>query len=264
MSNLHDEIAVLQERWSELQCMIDLIDDEHTSPNKQTIYLKAAFLMLCSHFEGGFYDILHAILNDINDAEDYSCLPPALVKAYIKYSMFDDHNVKQEVIDKISKELQEQKVNLQIKDDFLNHSSNLTPKTVKRCCQYFDVPDITKTVLSSDFEIVFQNNPKDSSSFIKQEIKALSNATLSFPYNIKEDRHQLKDTRQSSLFTTFLINLINKRNKAVHGGTMSGNNLTSQELKDDLLKIQSFTLAEIYCFGCKIQTNYKSEAQNTK
>lgn len=264
MSNLHDEIKELQERWNELQCMIDLIDDKHTPPERQTIYLKAAFLMLCSHFEGGFYDILRAILNDINDAGNYTCLPPTLVKAYIKYSMFDDPNVKSTVVDKISDELHEQKVNLRIKDDFLNHSSNLTPKTVKQCCQYFSVPDITKTVLGSDFEIVFQNNPKDSSSFINEEIRTLSNATRAFPYNIDQDRHQLKNTKNTSLFTTFLINLMGERNRAVHGGTMSGNNLTSQELKDDLLKIQSFTLAEIYCFGCKIQSNYKAEAEHTE
>lgn len=261
MSNLHDEIIVLKERWREVSEMIRLVKNKKTPPHKKQIYLKAGFLMLCSHFEGGFYGVLRGILNDINDASDFTCLPKTLIRAYVQYTLFANPDAKTQQVDKITAELHGQEVNLQIKDDFLNHSSNLTPDTVRQCCQYFNVADITKTLYNSDFEIVFQNSFEESEKFIKKEAAYLSRMTIAFPYRINENRHEIKRTNESSLFTEFLNALIKNRNDAVHGGLMNDTNLTLQELENDLFKIQSLTLAEIYCIGSEIQNDYKKQCE---
>ena len=269
-SNLHDEIIVLEERWKELSEMISLVKDKRTPSRKKPIYLKAAFLMLCSHFEGGFYGVLKGILSDINEASDYVSLPEPLVRAYVKYTLLGNQDVKGQQITKITKELLRQEVNLKIKDDFLNHSSNLTSDTVKQCCEHFSVRDINRTLYDSDFEIVFKNSFEDSDNFIKKETAYLSRMTVSFPYQINENRHELKtnenrheseSAKQPSLFTDFLESLIQNRNEAVHGGMMSDTNLTLEELENDLFKIQSLTLAEIYCFGSKIQSDYNQKCK---
>lgn len=253
MSNLHEELAQLQSRWNELSFMLNSVDSKDPGSKEQEIYSKAAFMMLCAHFEGGFYDTLRAILNDINDAHMYNHIPKPLIDAHIKYTLLGSANAERKLVNRIREKLLDQNVDFTINSDFLDHSSNLTPDAVSQCCTFFGVKDIISLLYRSDFEDVFQDDTMASEQFIKKELNYLKRSTKNFPYSINTKRHNLQYNKNNiSLYKDFLTNLIAQRNGVVHG---NGNaiNPTIEDIHQIFLKIQILTLATIYCFGAKLE-----------
>lgn len=259
MSNLADTLLQLKQRSKEIYDLLSLPHALSVSPDTDRALRKSTFMMLCAYSEGDFFEVLRAIIHDINEDNRWNVLPRELKVATLRYSYLqnlphsDNDNAYNSLVEKMSttilNKLVKQNIQLQVEDDFLDAKSGLTPKNVNRFCEDFGVKNLFNSLYSSEYEVVFEGEFVSSRHMINRKFSTLYSDTSRFPYNIHltDSEETVTDHSKTgqSLFDDFLTNLSQKRNQVMHGSMDDSSVPLEHDIEDNLIKVEAFTLAVI-------------------
>ena len=265
---LREVIEKQQDRISEISSIQQIIlsytrEDQITNEALYNASCRAAIVLVAAHTEGFLEDTISAAITDINNYSNFSkahfsmkycmclsilpekepgkCFSEGDVQELVR--VFDTNNIKFE------------------KQAFVSSTKNPNPSVVERLCKtmglkgFFAILEDSE-ILNSVFESRSYNEVYDA---LKQEA-ILCSAT--FPYTVTSllafNTPNRSNKTYHSIWKTFLNDMIEKRNKTVHGTDLQ-NSISHHELLDMIMKTLIFQLCFLLCLCTHIGRIYDEQ-----
>lgn len=261
---LKQEYEGLEDRWNELNLLINLAED--ISSNTSYIEYDLTYKSLCrsisvlltSHVEGALKAIIVGFIDDLNqDVNVFAEYPDSIARNFIKNFFFNSTIKDEQKITEIFEQIKE--TNYKINSNyFKNIHTNAKPDAIVKYGQFVGINSIINCYANSLLEEVFTDDKEEINSILQEIKEYISNSLCSFPYQtdgIEKFRLNFSSSRRTcnaSLFKDFLDNISRTRNSVAHGDY--DNNYTDTViLRKNLIKIQfliyGFILIIIKRFG---------------
>ncbi|WP_133642067.1 HEPN domain-containing protein [Sphingobacterium paludis] len=244
---------MIEIRFNEIDTLLDLARSYQTSPEVYITLCRSAHVLLVSHFEGIYKDIVKDIVDDLNHFTDFFNVKDPIFRTHAKYfTHVDEHGSN---VESIKKKLWEAfngyKTALVLEPFLRTNNKNPTPKILEEILKKFGEPNFFKGLSRSKLEEVFKNDRKASRKVLERLKRYAFSNVKCFPYAVDKGyfyntvhEDQVKDKK--SLFEEFINEFLNDRHKIVHGQVLN-NPKNDVEIADSKIKIEVLTYAFIIC-----------------
>lgn len=220
---------------------------------------RSASVLLVSHIEGFLNDLVSSICIDLNYFVNDFALMPESIKRYFVYKLSFFEGVPSKDIDKRVRVLMEFFEENSVPVNFglvaAGEQSGRNP-SVKSIDKYFEPIGINKIVssLHTDFyQRAFEGSTSATYRLLR-ECKANRSRVFSWPYSgFPEGEFKMPPRKGdpyagSSLWVTFIEEILKRRHKIAHGSTME-NNESSVSLERDIAKAEAM-MTGLMLFAC--------------
>jgi len=232
-------IEDLEERWNEIDLLIEKIKvQKEEEEGFVNVLCRSAIVLLVAHLEGFMKEAASVIIKELNHHVNFSQVPKSLQKTYTTFFLSLDKNGNFD--NNKQKRLLDEFENLNAKllvDPFLfEQNKNPSPTIIEKILHNFGVSDFFRLINKSKLDIVFENNPTETSELLEEIKEYIQKATIKYPYNIDLNIFNIsmkeeKLNRRNSLWITFVDELLRLRHSIAHGSTFS-NEITINDIID--------------------------------
>ncbi|HRN44054.1 MAG TPA: HEPN domain-containing protein [Flavobacterium sp.] len=244
----------IEKRFSEIDTLLNLAKQNKEDSQIYSALCRSAHVLLVSHFEGIYKDI---VKDDLNSNIDFINISKSIFRTHSLHFMHNDardSNI-EHIKDKLWDAFKEYKCNLKHEPFLRTDNKNPTQKIIDDILNKFGEKDFFYSLSNSKLEIVFENNFKMSQRELYRIKRYTQAGTKNFPYTLdttyykainnslnKEPRKKIK----KGLFEEFLEEFLKDRHAIVHGSRLD-NPKNSKEIASSKIKIEILIYAFIIC-----------------
>lgn len=246
-------LDVITNRFKEIDILLQLTEDNISNPARYAALCRSAHVLLVSHVEGIYKDIVKDIIDDLNLNTDFCHIKNTIFKTHALHFI---HTKEDEIsIEKIKNKLwdafKHHKTELVLEPFLRIDNKNPTPKILDEILKKFGEKKFFNSLIESRLEIVFENDKKTSLKELERIKRQISKGVENFPYTVDKSYFYNfnppnlgKDKK--GLFEEFLNQFLSDRHKIVHGQTLD-NPKNHTEILDSKIKIEILIYAFIIC-----------------
>lgn len=245
MSTAIFEVALsIPVRISELERLIRLADVEidRNEPAYNTL-CRACCVLLASHLEGFLKDLTKSIIYDLNfHLKSFANMPEAIKWSFCEKIAFYE-GIPQDDVNQRAKQLSaffsqnSVPIDLQAIQYKENKNKNPCPDFVDSILAKIGVPSVLASISGGALENIFKDEIS-LSYIIRKDIKKFRSYLHKFPYRKLPIKYTFvypakkSGKKASSLWSTYIDEILSRRHNIVHGDTMSNETNTKALLKD--------------------------------
>ncbi|CAN1553387.1 RiboL-PSP-HEPN [Flavobacteriaceae bacterium] len=259
---ISSRLELIENRFKEIDTLLDLAQKNITDPTTYSTLCRSAHVLLVSHVEGIYKDIVRDTIDDLNRNTDFITIKKSIFKTHSLHfiqnrensnfsdnSKFTENEKFTEVIkDRLWEAFKNNKTELILEPFLRIDNKNPTPKILEEILKKFGENSFFNSLKDSRLEIVFENDSKSSIRELNRIKKYLNKGVQNFPYNVDKSYFYNNDTTKSKkdkgLFEEFLNEFLSDRHKIVHGQTLD-NPKNDKEIEISKLKIEILIYAFI-------------------
>lgn len=244
----------IESRFEEIDTLLELAKENIHSTNKYQSLCRSAHVLLVSHIEGIYKDVVKDVIDDLNNNTKFYEIKDKIFYTFVGHFIntpINDDNYNK-IKEKLWLSFKDYKTDLK-QDPFLRvDNKNATPKILEEILSKFGEKNFFKTLKKSRLEIVFENNLKTSEKELKRIKNYLKKGIEVFPYLVDKNYYSNNDEKdkKAGLFEDFLNEFLRDRHSIIHGNTMN-NPKNHNEILDSKIKIETLSYAFIICL-CSI------------
>lgn len=250
-------------RFSEIDTLLNLAKQYKMDAEKYSALCRSAHVLLVSHVEGIYKDIVKDIIDDLNNNTEFNSIPLSIFRTFsIDFTnpKSDDDKFNEVLKDKLKLICNDYKTKLNHHPFLRVDNKNPTAKILEEILKKFGEKDFFKSLSNSRLEIVFQNNMKASLKELERIKKYIKKGTLTYPYLVDKSYYynsnfQTNSTKRKGLFEEFLEEFLKDRHAIVHGNVIK-NPTNDFEIFTSKLKIEILIYAFILCLCSNSNPTY--------
>lgn len=245
----------IEKRFSEVDTLLVLAK---ANKNDQKIYsslCRSAHVLLVSHVEGIYKDIVKDIIDDFNSNVDFINLPNSIFRSFSLHfiNTESDHANTEHLKTKLWEAFRDYKCNLKVEPFLRIDNKNPTQKILEDILNKFGEKNFFHSLSKSKLETVFENSLNVSSRELYRIKRYTKNGTKNFPYTLDKSYYSngsinqsVKNKSKKGLFEEFLEEFLKDRHSIVHGSRLD-NPKDSKEIELSRIKIEILIYAFIIC-----------------
>lgn len=243
----------IESRFYEVETLLNLAKENIAHPRKYITLCRSAHVLLVSHVEGIYKDIVKDVIDDLNLHTSFCNIKGPIFKTHALH--FIHINESDSSIEKIKNRLWDafkiHKTELVLEPFLRSDNKNPTPKIMEEILKKFGENKFFNALAKSRLEVVFENNLKSSINELKRIKKYTISGVKQFPYSVDKSYFYNfspptigKDKK--GLFEEFLNQFLDDRHKIVHGQTLD-NPKNDTEILESKIKIEILVYAFVIC-----------------
>jgi hypothetical protein len=237
-------IIELEERWSEIEILIEQIKLQ-SNDDVKNVLCRSAVVLLVAHLEGFMKEASSTLIKDLNHHCSFTEFPKRIQKTYCSLflsTINDSGGIDNRIQGKLLEEFGELNARLTVEPFLFDRNKNPSPTVIEIILNNFGVKDFFKLLHKSSLDIVFENNSSETLTFLEKLRNYTTQAVVSYPYRINLEKYEIstkdgKLAREDSLWVSFIDELLRKRHSIAHGSSFQ-NEITINELEDAKTKVQ--------------------------
>lgn len=259
---ISSRLELIENRFKEIDTLLNLAKKNITDSTTYSTLCRSAHVLLVSHVEGIYKDIVRDTIDDLNRNTDFITIKRTIFKTHSlhfiqnrEHSKFSENNKFSEnekftevVKDRLWEAFKNNKTALILEPFLRIDNKNPTPKILEEILKKFGENSFFNSLKDSRLEIVFENDFKSSIRELNRIKKYLKKGVQNFPYNLDKSYFYSSDLTKSKkekgLFEEFLNEFLSDRHKIVHGQTLD-NPKNDKEIEISKLKIEILIYAFI-------------------
>lgn len=266
-SYLHSEIKKQSERWDELDTLLSIASCYEPENKEYISTCRSAAVLLCAHFEGSLKVLSKAVIADVLDEYDFSCLPDEMQMRYVGHILLSDpstnEKMKRNIVDKLScAKFQPNESDL---CSIFDHDSHVVKKVLEKWAKYFGLRYFFAKLQKSKLEEAFTGNIDELQLMLNKLKTSCLKGSVSFPYKfafLHNKNWHIPETseeeKQESLYAPLLEHAFQQRHQVAHGASVGlGSNIKS--LKEDSLKLQILSIGYAALIGESVCANIEKK-----
>lgn len=240
----------IEKRFSEVDTLLLLAKSNKHEVHIYSALCRSAHVLLVSHVEGIYKDIVKDILDDLNHNTNFLNLPSSIFRTFSLHFIHTEENKanNEKIKDKLWEAFKEYKTNLKHEPFLRVDNKNPTPKILEEILTKFGEKNFFESLSQSKLEIVFENSRKTSLKELERIKKYTKAGTMNFPYTVDKSYYATsnKNKQKRGLFEEFLDDFLRDRHSIVHGHRLDSPK-NSVEIESSKLKIEMLIYAFILC-----------------
>lgn len=245
----------IEARFSEIDTLLELAKFFKNDLNKYSALCRSAHVLLVSHVEGIYKDIVKDIIDDLNNYTQFESIPLNIFRTFsldfTNSKDNDNDNFNESLKNKLWLVCKGYKTQLTHHPFLRVDNKNPTAKVLEEILKKFGEKSFFLSLSKSRLEIVFENNTKASAKELERIKKYIKKGTNNYPYTVDKSYYQssVAKTNQKKikgLFEEFLDEFLKDRHSIVHGHVLN-NPTDDSEIFESKVKIEILIYAFIIC-----------------
>ncbi|MBS7565086.1 hypothetical protein KHS38_11785 [Mucilaginibacter sp. Bleaf8] len=252
-SYLNLRFEQIDKRFNEIQVLLDFaVKSRHDSDLYQAL-CRSAHVLLVSHFEGLYKEIVKDVIDDINRNINFHQVKRNIFNTHCNYFLNGTElNLNSKEANNIRIKLYEAFKDYPSKlkaEPFLwVDNKNPAPNIIETLLGKFGTKNFFKSLEGSDLDLVFENQ-KTMIRRLRDRLKNYVNrGTYSYPYTVDTSFYhptdKITDKKSNTLWEDFLNNFLLERHNIIHGNTLSNPN-DNESLQKSKIKMEILIYAFI-------------------
>lgn len=259
---ISSRLELIENRFKEIDTLLNLAQKNTADSTTYSTLCRSAHVLLVSHVEGIYKDIVRDTIDDLNRNTDFISIKKVIFKTHSLHFIQNRENSKfseknkfienekfTEVIkDRLWEAFKNNKTELILEPFLRIDNKNPTPKILDEILKKFGENSFFNSLKDSRLEIVFENDSKSSIRELNRIKNYLNKGVQNFPYCVDKNYYCNNDSTKSKkdkgLFEEFLNEFLSDRHKIVHGQTLD-NPKNDKEIEISKLKIEILIYAFI-------------------
>ncbi|MFS8213295.1 MAE_28990/MAE_18760 family HEPN-like nuclease [Paenibacillus sp. S29] len=237
-------IIELEERWSEIEILIEQIKLQ-SNDDVKNVLCRSAVVLLVAHLEGFMKEAADTLIKDLNKHCSFVEFPKRIQKTFCSLflsTINDSGGIDNRIQGKLLEKFGELNARLSVEPFLFERNKNPSPTVIEIILNNFGVNDFFKLLHKSSLDIVFENNSSETLTLLKDLKNYTTQAVVSYPYEINLEKYKMsimdgKLAREDSLWIVFIDELLKKRHSIAHGSSFQ-NEIAVNELEDAKTKVQ--------------------------
>ncbi|QNR68488.1 hypothetical protein IAQ67_05365 [Paenibacillus peoriae] len=237
-------IIELEERWSEIEILIEQIKLQ-TNDDVKNVLCRSAVVLLVAHLEGFMKEAAATLIKDLNKHCSFLEFPKRIQKTFCSLylsNINDSGGIDNRIQGKLLEKFGELNARLSVEPFLFERNKNPSPTVIEIILNNFGVKDFFKLLHKSSLDIVFENNSSETLTLLEDLKNYTIQAVVSYPYEIDLEKYNMsildgKLAREDSLWIVFIDELLKKRHSIAHGSNFQ-NEIAVNELEDAKTKVQ--------------------------
>jgi hypothetical protein len=249
-SFLNIRFESIEKRFEEIDLLINLSVDNITDTRKYQTFCRSAHVLLVSHFEGIYKDVVKDIIDDFNANTNYLEVPNTILNTHFNYFLQTLDNTKstKNIKDKLKEAFGNNNSKLKVEPFLFVDNKNPTPDIINTILDRFGVPDFFWSIKDSDLDVVFENLKTETNELKNKLLIYLKENTATFPYSVENTIYnpiiKSDQKKKKTLWEDFLNEFLKERHGIVHGNVLTSP-FNHQTIMDAKTKIEIITYAFI-------------------
>lgn len=252
----------VEARFSEIDTLLELAKNFKSDSNKYSALCRSAHVLLVSHVEGIYKDIVKDIIDDLNNHTRFDSIPLSIFRTFsldFTNSKSDD-NFNESLKNKLWLVCKDYKTQLTHHPFLRVDNKNPTAKILEEILKKFGEKNFFHSLSKSKLEIVFENNIKASLKELERIKKYIKNNTYNYPYTVDKSYYtsseiKINQKKIKGLFEEFLDEFLKDRHSIVHGHVLK-NPTDHFEILDSKIKIEILIYTFIICLCSNSSPTY--------
>lgn len=246
-----NRLDLIESRFNEISVLLKLAEANTRNIETYSTLCRSAHVLLVSHVEGIYKDIVKDIIADLNRNTKFYNIKNSIFRTHSQYFLIqsDNSKINEKYKSRLFDSIKDYKTELILEPFLRIDNKNPTPKILEEILRKFGEDNFFKSLIESRLEVVFENDHKLSNSELQRIKKYLGKGVNDFPYTL--DKNYFCNTSaiefskdKKSLYEEFLNDFLSDRHKIVHGQTLQ-NPKNHQEIEDSKIKIEILIYAFI-------------------
>jgi len=216
----------IEQRFNEINLLISSAVDNISDSGKYQTYCRSAHVLLVSHFEGIYKDVVKDIIDDFNSGTTFDELPNTILNTHLNYFLINPDNSKatKSIKDKLKDAFGNTRSKIKVDSFLFVDNKNPTPDIINTILERFGIPNFFWSIKNSDLDIVFEGLATETDDLRLRLLNYLKSNTVTFPYRV--DLSIYKPVINSgkilkTLWEDFLNDFLKERHGIVHGKTLT-------------------------------------------
>lgn len=229
-------LMVSEERWKEIDLLIEQINLNIKNEDIYNVLCRSTVVLMVAHLEGYVKEAAAALIDDLKSNVKFAEVPTSIKKTYVSSFLNIDTQLKsdQQRIKKLMEEFEKLNAEITVSPFLFEQNKNPSPSIVEKIMVKFGVNNFFGNIHESRLDDVFKNDLSQTSELLKELRTYTLEAVKYYPYNIDLGLFNITDRKgklkkDSSMWVTFLDELLQKRHSIAHGSNFAN------ELSDTLL-----------------------------
>ncbi|SHF60221.1 HEPN domain-containing protein [Chryseobacterium sp. OV279] len=247
-------LDVIASRFNEIEILLQLTEENVSHPARYAALCRSAHVLLVSHVEGIYKDIVKDVIDDLNFNTDFFCnVKKDIFKTHSLHFIHTVENDKsaEKIKEKLWNAFKDCKTQLILEPFLRTDNKNPTPQILEEILKKFGEEHFFRSLIESRLEVVFENNKKLSLKELEKIKRHTTNGVQNFPYTLDKSyfyNFNLPNLGKDKkgLFEEFLNQFLNDRHKIVHGQALD-NPKNHTEILESKVKIEILMYAFIIC-----------------
>uniref|UniRef100_UPI0002487DFC HEPN domain-containing protein n=1 Tax=Acinetobacter sp. P8-3-8 TaxID=1029823 RepID=UPI0002487DFC len=176
----------IEARFSEIDTLLELAKNSKSDSNKYSALCRSAHILLVSHVEGIYKDIVKDIIDDLNNHTQFDSIPLNIFRTFsldFTHSKNDD-KFNEALKNKLRLVCKDYKTQLTHHPFLRVDNKNPTARILEEILEKFGEKNFFNSLSESKLEIVFENNIKASLKELERIKKYIKKGTCNYPYTI--------------------------------------------------------------------------------
>jgi len=221
-----------QERWSEIDALVAAARVEQAGTTLHSALCRASVVLISAHLEGFIKAATKAIIEDFNTYCGFSQSPAVLRKNFVGFFVDSKSGAKAEQLESI---FASKRAELAHEVFLFDDNKNPHQKMIEKVCRNLGVNNFFQMLHNSTLEDAFLDSSHKLAEIEKDLLSELQKGLSNFPYSLDLARFKILKIRNdkatlSSLWITYLENLLNNRHSIAHGNSFV-NGLSHEEIE---------------------------------
>lgn len=249
-SYLNLRFESIEKRFEEIDFLINCAVENLSDNSKYQTFCRSAHVLLVSHFEGIYKDVVKDVIDDFNINTNFDQLPADLLNTHCNYFIREVDNSKPTRIikERLKEAFGNNKSKIKIEPFLFVENKNPTPEIIDTILEKFGVSDFFWSIKDSALDIVFEGLKSEANDLKTKLMSYLKGNTKTFPYNVERKIYnpvlKVGAKKQKTLWEDFLNDFLKERHSIVHGTTLTSP-FSHQTIIDAKIKIEIITYAFI-------------------
>lgn len=244
-------LDLIENRFNEVETLLELAKGNISNSAIYTTLCRSAHVLLVSHVEGIYKDLVRDIIDDLNYSTDFCNVKKPIFNTHAQHFIHENEKNTYKIEEKLWDAFKKHKTELVLEPFLRAENKNPKPQILEGILKKFGEDNFFSSLIESRLEIVFEN---DRNASIR-ELKRIKNYTMcgvkSYPYTVdKSYFYNFNPPKlgkgKKGLFEEFLNQFLNDRHGIVHGQTLD-NPKNDLEILESKVKIEILIYAFIIC-----------------
>lgn len=242
------------QRVDELQKLLRIASGFDAQQPEYDAVCRATQILLVGHLEGAIKDLVKSILDDLSMSVPFVDRPEVVKRTFTTYYLKSEKGGKYDATyqNRLLSVFSDNNVDLRVEPYLFEQNKNPSPFMIDVISKRFGIDNILSRFTKSDLEVAFEDQISELQTLKERLLSHLQSNLRDFPYTVSVVDFKIKDidfqSKSSSLWTTYLDGILEKRHAIAHGSVLS-NEVNHVEIEKNIDKMQVF-LYGLYIVFC--------------